>query len=84
MDISLELLAGILPSFGKRLPENGVNTGRTKLRDRKSEAVCDVLILCLWTGYPSRHTNQCISFAVVFGGGDGGSGGLVGRLFSSI
>lgn len=63
---------------------------KIKLRDRENKAVCDVLILHLWTSYPSsttghyRHMNQCTSFAVAFGGSDGGSGGLVSRLFSSI
>lgn len=83
LDISRELLTGSLPSFGKSMepPET-----KTKLREREREAVSDVLILHLWTGYPSPTTGLCgrmnrrICFAVVFGGGDG-DGGLVGRLF---
>lgn len=86
MDTSWELLAGILPSFGNRLSEHGANTEENKAK-RQSEAVCDVLILRLWTSYPSStarlygHMNQYISFAVVFGDG-GGGGSLVGYILS--
>lgn len=65
--------------------EHGATRDENKA-EREREAVSDVLILHLWTGYPSPTTGLCgrmnrrICFAVVFGGGDG-DGGLVGRLF---